>query len=278
MSRVLLTGASAGIGRATARALLAAGWEVWGTSRDVCRLSDLPGIRAVAMDVSDSESIAGAFASALALAGGFDVLINNAGDGAFGPLEHLPLEVVRRQFATLVLGHIDLIQRVLPAMRERGSGIIVNVTSLAARLPIPFMAPYNAAKAAMSSLSASLDLELHGTGVRIIDFQPGDIRTGFNDAVFRGPGTGYDQPASQSWIAIEREMKAAPPPECVAREIVRLLTSPAPLATAGGFFQTRVAGPFASCVPRRWLLAAIRRYFGLTEAIYGLKSRRLNPP
>lgn len=263
--RVFLTGASAGIGRATAEALLHAGWDVWGTSRDARRLGNIRGLHPVQMDLCDSASVAAGFEMARVQAGAFDVLINNAGDGVFGALEHLPLEQVRRQFETLVFGHLDLIQRALPAMRERGAGIILNVTSLAARLPIPFMAPYNAAKAAMSAFSTSLNLELAGTGVRVVDLQPGDIRTGFNDAMFRGPASGYETAARQAWTMIEREVNGAPAPEIVAREIVRLLAAPRPLATVGGFFQARVAAPMSGCLSRRGLLWVIRRFFGFQD-------------
>lgn len=263
MKRLFLTGASAGIGRATAEALLAEGWDVWGTSRAVERLAGIDGLHPVPMDLCSPASIEAGFEMAREQAGGFEVLINNAGDGAFGPLETLPRAEIRRQFETLVFGHIDLIQRVLPGMRERGSGIVVNVTSLAAQLPIPFMAPYNAAKAAMSAVSASLRLELHGTGIHVIDLQPGDICTGFNQSVFRGPAVAYAAAAAQVWTVIAREMAAAPGPEIVAREIVRLLATPKSVVTVGGFFQATVAATAAGMLPRRWLLAAIRRYFGL---------------
>lgn len=236
---------------------------MWGTSRAVDRLKGIEGLHPVTLDLCDPASIEAGYEKALREAGGFEVLINNAGDGAFGPLESMPRTEMRRQFETLVFGHLDLIQRVLPGMRQRGGGIILNVTSLAAQLPIPFMAPYNAAKAAMSAVGASLNLELQGTGVHVIDLQPGDIRTGFNQAMFRGPASGYEAAVAQAWTVVEQEMAAAPGPEIVAREIVRLLAAPKALAAVGGFFQASIAAPAASLLPRRWLLSAIRRYFGL---------------
>ncbi len=263
MKRVLLTGASAGIGRAVAELLVAEGCEVWGTSRDLSRLNAASGFHPVEMDLSRPESIASGFQKAIAEARDFDILINNAGNGIFGPVEHLPMEQVRRKFEVLVFGHIDLIQRVLPSMRLRGDGLIINVTSLAAQLPIPLMAPYNAAKAAMSAFSASLNLELTGTGVRVVELQPGDIHTEFNASVFKGGDSGYEALARRAWMAVEHEIAVAPPPEIVARAVLRLIRRPMPLATVGGFFQAVVASRVARLAPRSWLLWGIRKYFGL---------------
>ena len=271
MPRALLTGASCGIGLATARRLTEGGWEVWGTSRDRARLPDLPRFHAVEMDLTAPASIRAAYDGALTEAGAFDALINNAGDGVFGPLEHLPEEDVRRQFETLVFGPLALIRHVLPEMRARGAGTIVNVTSLAVRLPIPFMAPYNAAKSALSALTATLALELAGSGVRVVDLQPGDIATAFNDAMRRGENLrGYEHLSARTLDVLEREMAAAPPPALVAEAIARALATPAPRVTVGGFFQMHLATLAARLVPQRAILWGIARY-------YGLKSLRQPP-
>jgi short-subunit dehydrogenase len=173
------------------------------------------------------------------------------------------MEEMREKFEVLVFGHIDLIQRVLPSMRRRGRGLIINVTSLAAQLPIPLMAPYNAAKAAMSAFSASLGLELAGTGIQVVELQPGDIRTEFNASVFKGADHGYEALAQRAWAAVEHEIAVAPPPEIVARAVLRLIRWPRPLVIAGGFFQAVVAARAARLLPRSWLLWGIRKYFGI---------------
>src|SRR6184192_2251605 len=185
MKRVFLTGASSGIGRAIAHALLARGDEVWGTSRSLERLPDMLQFHPVCLDLGDPRSIEEAFNAALAQAGHFDVLINNAGSGHFGPAENLSEKEIASQFQILVFGHMQLLQLALRAMQARGEGLIINVTSLAGRLPVPFMAAYNAAKAAMASFTMSIQLELPDARVRIVDLQPGDIRTDFNDAVIK---------------------------------------------------------------------------------------------
>jgi len=144
--KVFLTGASSGIGLAIAEALVARGHEVWGTSRNLIRLENVRSVHPVRLDLSDPRSIDDAFKSALAAAGSFDVVINNAGSGHFGPAEHLSGEEIQKQFQTLLFAHLQLMRLALAAMRVRGNGLIINVTSLASRLPVPFMAAYNAAK------------------------------------------------------------------------------------------------------------------------------------
>ncbi len=147
-------------------------------------------------------------------------------------------------------GPLQLIRLALPDLQER-RGLIINVTSLAARLPIPFMAPYSAAKAALAALTAALRLELSGSGVRIVDIQPGDIRTSFNDAMEPPAG----ERARAAWDAMAASMSAAPGPEIVAAEICRLVHSndSPPVRFVGGFMQARLAPMAARLLPARWL-------------------------
>src|SRR4029077_5808324 len=183
MKKVFITGASSGIGLAIAKLLIARGDEIWGTSRDPSRMSLLPGLHTVRLDLLDPKSIEQAFKSALSEAGHFDVVINNAGSGHFGAAEHLSDAEIESQFQILVFGQLQLMRLAMAAMRARGQGLIINVTSLASRLPVPFMAAYNAAKAAMAAYTMSIQLELPDSNVRIVDLQPADILTSFNDAV-----------------------------------------------------------------------------------------------
>jgi len=185
VKRVFLTGASSGIGLAIAKLLVAQGHEVWGTSRNLERIPKMPRWHAVRLDLADRLSIEDAFNAALTDAGYFDVLINNAGAGHFDPAEFLPMETIASQFQILVFGQIQLMQLALRHMQARGEGLIINVTSLASRLPVPFMAAYNAAKAALASFTMSIQLELGDSRVHIIDLQPGDISTQFHQSVIQ---------------------------------------------------------------------------------------------
>src|SRR5262249_23067345 len=160
--------------------LLAQGHEVWGTSRSVERVPTLPGLHPVRLDLADRISIQEAFSSALTEAGHFDVVINNAGAGHFGPAELLPIEMIASQFQILVFGQIELMHLALRHMHSRREGLIINVTSLASRLPVPFMAAYNASKAALASFIMTMQLELSDSSMHVVDLQPGDISTEFN--------------------------------------------------------------------------------------------------
>jgi NAD(P)-dependent dehydrogenase (short-subunit alcohol dehydrogenase family) len=267
MKRIFITGASAGIGLAAATLLAARGDEVWGTSRDVTRIPQLPRLHAVRLDLGDMVSLGESFHAALREAGHFDVVINNAGSGHFGPAELLSAEAVQTQFQTVVFAHIELGRLALAALRAHGGGRLINVTSLASRLPVPFMGAYNAAKAAMASLTMSLQLELEGSDIRVIDLQPADIRTDFNDAVMRTDGGDprYTKSVEQTWRVVDQNMKAAPGPELVARRIAKLIdaANPPRRATVGGFFQAVIAPVIIRFLPQRVLVWGLKQYYKL---------------
>ena len=279
--RVFLTGASAGIGLATARALTAAGCEVWGTSRDVSRLpGDLPGFHPVALDFNDLGAVEPAFRAALAEAGGrFDAVINNAGGGWFGPGAEIPAAELQAQFSALAFGPMMLIRLAAPSLRAQPGGLVINVTSLAARLPLPFGAAYSAAKAALSVFTAALQMEETAPTrpgehrVRFVDLQPADINTGFNRAMrywhrLDDPADPVAGAVRGSLAASDRSMAGAPSPEAVARVIGRMVTDEPTAArralrTAGNVWQA-VGGPLAyRFLPRRLMLWTVRKNCGL---------------
>ncbi|HEV3409798.1 MAG TPA: SDR family NAD(P)-dependent oxidoreductase [Chthoniobacterales bacterium] len=263
MSKIFLTGASSGIGLAAAKVLLARGHHVWGTSRDPSRLAQISGLHPVQMDLCDADSLQRAYEEGLRSAGSFDVLINNAGCGHFGAAESLPPDALQRQFQTLVFAHVALCQLAVARMRKSGGGLIINVTSLAADLPVPFMAAYNAAKAAMASFTFTLQLELADTSIRVVDLQPGDINTGFSDALTRSEMT--DARMDQAWRAIEKNMVNAPRPALVAERIARLIEepNPPPRVIVGDFFQSKIAPILYRLLPQSIRIWALRRYYGI---------------
>jgi NAD(P)-dependent dehydrogenase (short-subunit alcohol dehydrogenase family) len=269
MKRIFITGASAGIGLATAKLLTERGDEVWGTSRDISRLPSLPRFHPVRLELGDDVSLGESFHAALLEAGHFDVVINNAGDIAyFGPMESLALETLRAQFQTLVFAHIELYRLALAAMRARGSGRVINVTSLAARLPVPFQGPYNAAKAAMASLTMSMQVELEGSGIRIIDVQPSDIgETRLHDAIPQNfEGDRVRTPGMERvWRVAHRNIEAAPGPDLVARRIAQAIdaTNPAPRMTVGGTFEATIAPLIFRFLPQRVRIWGLKFYYGL---------------
>jgi short-subunit dehydrogenase len=267
MKKVFLTGASSGIGLAIAKSLSSRGDEVWGTSREPDRVPQLPRLHPVQLDLSDSNSIQQAFKSALSEAGYFDVVINNAGSGHFGPAEHLSDAEIESQFQILVFGQLHLMRLALAAMREHGHGLIINVSSLASRLPVPFMAAYNAAKAAIAVYTMSIQLELPDSKVRVVDLQPADISTSFNDAV---PKTAehdprYKERVAKTWVAVDRNMKNAPPPDLVAKHALRLIDcpNPPPRITVGDVFQSKVAPFIFRFLPQRIRVWGLKMYYGI---------------
>ena len=264
MKRIFLTGASSGIGLAIANALSAKGDEIWGTARKVERVPRLPGLHRVALDLLERESLGEIFRSAWREAGHFDVVINNAGSGYFGRAESLSSEELAQHFQVLVFGQIELLHLALEAMGQEEHGLVINVSSLASRLPVPYMAAYNAAKAALASYTMSLQLELGKGNVRLVDLQPADINTGFNDAIAK-PVTN-DARVKQAWQAVDRNMKAAPSPELVARRVIRLIDQPDPphRVTVGDSFQSIIA-PLVF----RFLTAA-RKALGVKKILWHL--------
>jgi short-subunit dehydrogenase len=265
--KIFLTGASSGIGLAIAKLLSASGHEVWGTSREPARIPQLARLHPVLLDLSDPNLIDQAFAKALSEAGQFDVVINNAGSGHFGPAEHLPAQEIASQFQILVFGHLQVMQLALNAMRSRGSGLIINVTSLASRLPVPFMAAYNSAKAAMSAFTMSIQIELPDPTICIVDLQPGDICTAFNDAVSRSEehDSRYGVKVAKTWRAIDRNMKAAPKPELVAKQVIMLIntTNPPPRVTVGDVFQSKIAPLIFRFLPQRVRIWGLKKYYSI---------------
>jgi NAD(P)-dependent dehydrogenase (short-subunit alcohol dehydrogenase family) len=267
MKRVFITGASAGIGLATAKLLAERGNEVWGPSRDIARLPSFPRFHPVQLELSDNVSLGENFNAALREAGYFDVVINNAGDIAyFGPMESLSLETLRAQFQTLVFAHIEIYRLALAAMRTHGSGRIINVTSLAARLPVPFQGPYNAAKAAMASLTMSMQVELEGSGIRIIDVQPSDISdTRLHDELEKNAGANRTPGMERVWSVAHRNIKAAPGPELVARRIAKVIDAPnpPPRVTVGGIFEATIAPLIFRFLPQHVRIWGLKFYYGL---------------
>ena len=265
MKRVFLTGASSGIGRAIALALLARGDEVWGTSRNLERIPKMPRWHAVRLDLADPLSVEAAFKAALAEAGYFDVVINNAGAGHFDAAEFLPMERIASQFQILVFGQIQLIQLALRHMQARGEGLVINVTSLASRLPVPFMAAYNAAKAALASFTMSIQLELGNSRVHVVDLQPADIRTEFNQGVSKSARVDrrYDAKVARTWEVVERNMNSAPSPDLVAQHVLKLVNAdrPPPRVTVGDMFQSKIAPFIFRFLPQRLRLWGLKRYY-----------------
>lgn len=180
---VLITGCSSGIGRATAVALAKAGHTVYASGRRPGSVADLAeqGCRPLTLDVTDQASAAAAVQSIEAEHGAVGVLVNNAGYGQSGAVEAVPIDDIRRQFETNVLGYIRMAQLVLPAMRAQHRGTIVNVSSVAGTAVMPGAGVYSASKFAIEALSDALRYEVAPFGIHVVVVEPGPIRTAFTE-------------------------------------------------------------------------------------------------
>ena len=180
---VLITGCSSGIGRAAAARLHQAGLRVYATARRVEVIADLAtlGITTLALDVTDETSMAEAVAAVEADAGAVGTLINNAGYGLYGPVEQVPMAEVRRQFETNFFGLVRLTQLVLPGMRGRRYGRVLNVSSMGGRATLPGGAFYHASKYAVEAFSDALRMEVAQFGIDVVLIEPGPVKTPWND-------------------------------------------------------------------------------------------------
>jgi len=176
----LVTGASAGIGEAAARALVGAGFTVYGTSRKAAAGETQGGVVFLPLDVTNDESVAAVVREVLDRSGRIDVLVNNAGVGVSGAAEESSIEQARALFETNLFGSIRMTRAVLPHMREQGSGRVINVSSVLGFMPAPFMALYAATKHAIEGYSESLDHEVREHGVRVLLVEPAYTRTAFD--------------------------------------------------------------------------------------------------
>lgn len=229
---VLITGTSSGIGREAALYFANRGWNVAATMRspeksDLAAKSDR--IRLFKLDVTDEASIAACVVEVIAAFGAIDVLVNNAGYGLVGPFEAQTDAQIRRQFETNVFGLMNMCRAVLPHMRERRQGRIVNVASVAGRITIPLFSSYCATKWAVEGFSEALWLETRHHNIKVKVIEPGMIKTDFFERsmeLARKPGlTAYDDFIATVQPNIEAWEQAAPGPEIVARDIWRAATS-----------------------------------------------------
>ena len=178
---VLITGASSGLGLTTALYLHKKGHTVYGTSRKPERYDQQHPFSFLTLENADSESIRRCFKSVLDQSGRLDVLINNAGVGMIGPMEEIELNAVRQHFEVNCFGPLQLMQAVLPQMRLQGEGLIINITSIAADIGLPFRGSYSAAKGALERMSEALRMETKGHGIRICNVAPGDFASNIAD-------------------------------------------------------------------------------------------------
>jgi NAD(P)-dependent dehydrogenase (short-subunit alcohol dehydrogenase family) len=254
----LVTGASSGMGKAIALQLIADGFQVYAAARQVDKMKDLAqlGAKILRMDVSREEEIGAAIDTILSEVDAVDVLVNNAGFGLFGPVEDIDLSEARYQFEVNLFGAARVTQLLLPAMRKKAAGTIVNVTSMGGKIYTPLGAWYHATKHALEGWSDCLRLELAEFGIRVVVIEPGIIETGFGDVAAKGLlERSARGPYRDIAVAVTEATRKSygqgtgTDPGVIARIVSKAVRAKRP--------KTRyVAGKFA------WPLIAIRQWFG----------------
>jgi NAD(P)-dependent dehydrogenase (short-subunit alcohol dehydrogenase family) len=244
---VLVTGASVGIGRATAELLLKEGYTVYAGARRLEKLKELEplGAKVLPLDVTDEVSLKNAVESVVRAEGRIDVLINNAGYGVNGAVEDVPMAEARRQFEVNVFGLARLTQLVLPVMRAQGRGKIINISSIAGKITVPLGGWYHASKHAVEAYSDALRLEVSRFGIKVIIIEPGPIKTEW-DSVALANLSNYSGSGPYARLAdkLTNEFRAgyrkwAPGPEAVAAVILKALRSKSPAARYPVPFQAK---------------------------------------
>jgi len=231
--RVLITGASSGIGFDAAHALAQAGYEVFAAARRVALMEPLRefGVTPVELDVTSPDSIA----ACLAVVGDVDVLVNNAGYGYFGPIECVPMEEARRQLEVNLFGLAELCKAVLPGMRSRGNGRIINIGSVAGKAALNFGGWYNVSKFAVEAFSDTLRIEMKPFGVSVVLIEPGAINTAWGDIAANHlatcvAGTAYEEAGLRQAAVMHKvySLNALSAPSVVTKDIVRAVSSSRP--------------------------------------------------
>lgn len=259
-----VTGASTGLGLAFTEMLLAAGVEVWGTARDAARLKLAHAkFHPVALELGDGPAAERAFVAADQAAGGFDLVVNNAGFGAFGAFAHTDFAVWEEQLRVMLVNTARLSHAALRGMLARKRGALVNISSIAGEFGLPYQAVYNTTKAGLSALNESLMYEVKGTGVIVIDFRPGDYRTDFEGSVRRpagAAGPGQDR----AWAAFSAMMQSGPAPAGAAADLhAALVRGRSGTVRSGRFFQAVLAPLLARLGSLNLKRKIQEKYFGL---------------
>jgi NAD(P)-dependent dehydrogenase (short-subunit alcohol dehydrogenase family) len=223
--RVLVTGAARAIGRATVEVLAGRGHHVVATARNPALLEGLPAAQVLPLDVSDEGSVR----AAVAAAGELDAVVNNAGVPGTGPLETYPIDSFNRVLAVNTVGPLRMAQAVVPGWRERGSGVLVNVSSVQGRIGTPLEGPYAASKHALEALSESLYFELGHFGIRVVIIEPGYIAPGMkHEDDHPGPAIYADLHAQWNGTAATLTGPGGRPgPELVGAAVADALEDPA---------------------------------------------------
>ena len=231
MSKIIfITGASSGIGKAIGEFLLHKGFVVYGTSRNP---ENYPNsiFPLVALDVRNSESIQSAITEVLSRTNQIDVVINNAGVGITGPLEEIPSQEIKNNFETNFFGPIEVMKAVLPQMRSQKSGLIINITSIAGYMGLPYRSVYSASKGALELITEALRMEVKSFGIHITNVAPGDFATNIASGRYHAPlikGSAYEVTYGKTLKTMNEHVDSGSNPSEMAEAIYQIINTSNP--------------------------------------------------
>jgi len=238
---ILITGASSGIGKSIGEFLHHKGFVVYGTSRNPERVlnSVFP---LIALDVRNSDSIHSAVVKVIATSGKLDIVINNAGVGITGPLEEIPMAEIKNNFETNFFGPIEVMKAVLPQMRSQQSGLIINITSIAGYMGLPYRSVYSASKGALELITEALRMEVKPFGIQITNIAPGDFATNIAAGRFHAPvikGSAYEVSYGNNLKTMDEHVDSGSNPNEMAEAVYAVIqkTSPKIHYKVGVFMQ-----------------------------------------
>ncbi|NAS13421.1 SDR family oxidoreductase [Poritiphilus flavus] len=228
---VLITGGSSGIGKAIGQYLNTKGYKVYGSTRSLEKHADFKDFRLLELDVREAASIGKAVNQIIDLEGRIDILINNAGVGITGPVEETPREEIQKVFDTNFYGPLGVSRAVLPIMRKQGGGFIINITSLAGFMGLPFRGFYSASKGALELMTEALRMETRSFGIKIANLAPGDIATNIAAGRYHAPskpGSPYESTYGMSLELMNEHVDQGMDPKRVAVKVHKILNTANP--------------------------------------------------
>jgi len=211
---IVITGASSGIGKATALQLIKEGHTVYGAARRVKQMNELVSLggKAIKMDVTNHDEVYSEIQKIIDAEGRIDVLVNNAGYAVYGPIEEIDAQQAKRQFDVNLFGLAEVTKAVLPVMRSQGSGTIINVSSIGGKIYTPLGAWYHASKFALEGWSDCLRLEVNQFGINVVIIEPGAIKTEFAEAMDQQFNEDNNSPYKELKVLISRMMQSSNEP------------------------------------------------------------------
>lgn len=263
---VFITGISSGFGEKTAELLAEKGHIVYGTVRK--EVESKQGIHVLKMDLTDPDSIKRAVGSVILKEGRIDILINNAGMHTGGAIETTPIENIRLQMDTNVMGLVYMLREVLPVMRKQQNGTIINFSSIGGLMGLPFQAFYSASKFAIEGLSEALRMELKPFNINVVVINPGDFHT--NNTTNRrnflanSANDPYEEQFSKSLSIIEKDENGGWPPDVLARKLVNIIETKNPHARyVIATFEQKLAVVLKNILPAGWFIKILAPHYGI---------------